>query len=334
MTEGRQPTFSEQLQQIVNKVNIKVEEEKSIESLQNQLNIKADNKTFMVFMNAINTSQAIFTCADILAKQEKGHKVKIFYYGSLSTPLFDFARNRFSYLPKKEPERYDFTTQQPPIKKAHESPVIPLTVRQHVLNHLKKIKPKFIVIGIEGGLSPELIGNDRDISFRQCLISTPIICKEKNIFKKQIISKEKSYEHVIYAFQIDYSNHSMNAFEIMVDHFQSGDHIHLIWVKPDVEASNFGNDSVEAINFIFQPYKRIIKDLKLNIKIETHILNGPNVAQLLVAFANNKKYAVDFLVTYCDLMGDYSKGKELIGSVSDYCVRHSQCAVIVPKLID
>ena len=123
-----------------------------------------------------------------------------------------------------------------------------------------------MVIGIQGGLSATLLGHETDLSFRQCLGVTPIIVKQEYVFKKNIIDSSgnsKHYDHKIYAFQVDYSNDAMHAFELMVDHFTNGDTVHLIWVKPDEQASNFGNDNVQAINMIFKPYQNIIKHRNL-----------------------------------------------------------------------
>lgn len=150
-----------------------------------------------------------------------------------------------------------------------------LRYRSHAQNqrhHVKKFNllQSLDVIGVQGGLSSSLLGHEKDLSFRQCIGATPIICKKKNVFHKKGNNKYKGqYENVTYAFQIDYSNDAMYAFETMVDHFENGDTIHLIWVKPDTEASNFQNQGIEAINFVFQPYKRILQDLKLVESIHT-----------------------------------------------------------------
>jgi len=69
---------------------------------------------------------------------------------------------------------------------------------------------------------------------------------------------------------------------------------------------------------------------KLNVT--EHVLKAPSVGKALVAFANDKKNRVNFLVCYMDLMTEYHQGRKLLGSVADAVVRNCNCPVIIPKL--
>ena len=298
-----------------------------------------DAKTFVVAVDEMETDQSIFSAADALALDSKEHQVKIFYYGELHNHFYNYIRDRYSHLPQQDPQRYVYDVQ---VITKEDKAKDPLSIRDRIrpaiLNYVKEKKPKFVVVGIAGGLSAALLGSETDIAFRQCLGSTPIICKKEYIFKK-IKAKDTSdnhcYKSSVFAFRVDFSDDAMHAFTLMIDHIRNGDTIHLIWIKPQQKLSVFGNaDSGvgDETNIVFKPFKSIIERMKLIVEIKSHIFFKPNVGECLLSVANDKKYDVNFLIVYCDLMSAYAKGEELIGSVTDWCVRYCKCPVIVPKL--
>lgn len=285
----------------------------------------------------MDTDQAIFSAADALALSNKAHQVRVFYFGTIPSHLYNYIRDRYSHLPQQDPHRYKYDVQS--VTKEDIVLSIRDRMRPAILQFVKENKPKFIVIGIQSGLSAALLGSESDIAFRQCLGATPIICKKEYVFKKIKTAKNgimHAYDSNVFAFRVDFSDNAMHAFELMIDHIRNGDVIHLIWVKPPQrKLSAFGDDNAEvngASNIVFKPYKDIVKRIGLNVDIKSHIFFKPNVGECLLSIANDKKYAVNFLIVHCDLMGAYAKGKEMIGSVADWCVRYCQCPVIVPKL--
>ena len=306
----------------------KQEEEKSSDHANPNYN---DNKTIMAIMVGGDSQcrQAIFSTADVLSKDGK-HKIEVSYFGPPQDEMYEMCRSSYSYLGKALPQRYDYS-----VKLQSRNPKMEGTfgggIRPPIMAYLKEKRPKFVVLGLREGMNPELLDNPRDIAFRKCLGTTPIICKKKFVFKAK---KGKSGDDEVsitgqrvltYAFYVDWSEDAFHAFTVMVDHFRSGDTVHLIWVKP---STSTGGD----LSTIFQRYLETAKGIEAKLDVHTHISGEPNVGQFLVSFANNKRNEVDFLVVYCDLMGAHTKGQELIGSVADWAVRYCQCPVVIPKL--
>jgi len=142
------------------------------------------------------------------------------------------------------------------------------TERAPVFNATEKLKPKFIVVGLRRGLTPELLGSDSDISFRQlddkCKGATPVICKSDYVFAqvRDLKTHEWKYESMTFAFQIDWSKDAEYAFDVMCEHFRNGDKVHLIWNKPDDrEAHHGGRTSVLSLATAFHPFTKKVKEL-------------------------------------------------------------------------
>lgn len=106
-------------------------------------------------------------------------------------------------------------------------------------------------------------GSENDISFRECLCATPIIVKEDQVRKKiENEDGKKEYSSSNWAFQIDFSNEAMFAFELMLPSLKTGDCVHLLYVKPSAKLTFFSNDS-KSMELIFKPFHNLIAKLNM-----------------------------------------------------------------------
>ena len=86
------------------------------------------------------------------------------------------------------------------------------------------------------------------------------------------------------------------------------------WTKDSLFAFNLMTDhfkdidAADTANMIFQPHITAIKALDVNVQFNKHL-----------SFAN-------------DPIKQYALGHELIGSVANWCAKHRNCPVVLPKL--
>ena len=111
--------------------------------------------------------------------------------------------------------------------------------------------------------------------------------------------------------------------------------MHLIYVKVPEKKDNFALTDSSGGTFVFRFFVQKIKRQfgEGKVKVETHLIDDPNPGESLIKIVNQRKLEFHYLVVSCDLVRGYTQAKELMGSVSDYCVRHSaRTSVIIPRL--
>ena len=124
-------------------------------------------------------------------------------------------------MPRKQPDRYEYLIKTPERASGNAAALLGMTIRVPLLSYLKTAHPKFLVCGFREGLISELLGSSRDIAFRQCLGTTPIVCKAKHTFRQEVDDNEnKVYGTTTLAFKVDWTKDALFAFNLMTDHFK------------------------------------------------------------------------------------------------------------------
>jgi len=95
--------------------------------------------------------------------------------------------------------------------------------------------------------------------------------------------------------------------------------LYVVYISPNGEVSKEFHEKFQ--------FREDMKELK-NYKFE--VLQGTGVAKKLVDFCNEKN--AHFLLVGADEMETWVEKEEMLGSISDDCVRDSECFVITTQL--
>lgn len=149
--EAQKQTFSEQ--KIEEQVSINTTKHTQYEKL-----IKSESYTdsiAVIFDEGI-THKAQFTNADVLSGHNS-HPIVMYYYGSITSPFHDLLRANYSHLSMKSPKKYKFQIEN---RKLNDKNNVNNSndIRHPILSYLRKKKPKFVVLGIQKGLSSSILG--------------------------------------------------------------------------------------------------------------------------------------------------------------------------------
>ena len=79
------------------------------------------------------------------------------------------------------------------------------SIRQAIVHHLRDYEAQFVVCGLEEGMSAQLLGDEKDVSFRQAYKCTPIIVKEHNFIPDPSAR---------WAISVDMSEDSEHSFDV------------------------------------------------------------------------------------------------------------------------
>jgi len=173
-----------------------------------------------------------------------------------------------------------------------------------------------LALGIQGRKNSNMnrlrvFGSESDLSVRSVKCST--------LIAKACAYLPREGESAKFVVGVHASTNAWHAYKTARAFMKEDDFLYLVYISPNGEVSK---EFQEKFHF-----SEDMKDLK-NYKFET--LQGKAVAKELVDFC--KKENAHFLFVGSDEMETWVEKEEMLGSISDVCVKDSECFVITTQL--
>eukprot|EP01083_Nonionella_stella_P217237 780062_1 len=195
------------------------------------------------------------------------------------------------------------------------------SIHNTVISLANEYSVNFLVIGLhsanEAGKLPTIMGDSDYTSLRSAKCAV-ILCKPTHT---PLVARGQSH----FMTGVDGSPMGVHAVHTALSLMSNGDRLSIVHIKQPSEDS-------EMIEKLELDFKELFEKKGIKAEFVTIEKTGKSTSRTITEYARDSE--IDHLVIGCDGMRAYAQKHAFLGSVTDVCVKHARCNIVVAQTYD